>query len=136
MVKASSGGHSGLFARLIVYAIVLAAVMAVFHIVVASIGGGMVDQWAALALALAALVIVIGALILRSTLTTLPFAFFVFHVISYVLVAGSVAVHAFLADWAGTGGGGLVWMIALWSAGLLLHAFASVARRGFADADA
>lgn len=132
----SPGGRSGLFSRLIVYAIVLAAVMATFHIVVAQVGGGIVDQWSVLVLVAAALVIVIGALMFRRELTTLPFAFFIFHVISYVLVAGSVAVHAFLADWAGTWGGGLVWMMALWSAGLLLHAFASIARGGFADADA
>ncbi len=136
MSVSPGGRRSRLFSRMVIYALVLAAVMAAFHIVVAVVGAGIIDQWSVLALVAAAVVIILGALMFRRELTTLPFAFFVFHVISYVLVAGSVAVHAFVANWAGTWGGGLVWMVGLWSVGLLVHAFASISHGGFADADA
>lgn len=125
-----------LVVSLTVYAIILAAIMAAFHIIVATVGGGTVDQWSMLVLVAAALAIVVGAFTMRASLIRRPFAFFVFHVLSFVLVVGSISVHAFLTGWNGPGSGGLVWMVALWSLGLLVHAFASIARGGFADADA
>lgn len=128
--------HHSLVSSLTTYAIILASIMAAFHIVVATVGGGIVDQWSMLILAAAALAIVIGALSMRKSLTQRPFAFFVFHVLSFVLIVGSVSVHAFLAGWNSPVSGGLVWMVGLWSIGLLVHTFASIARGGFADADA
>lgn len=117
----------------LIYSAVLAAVMAGFHLIAAAAGG--IDAIAMAVLGLSAATIVVGALLLRTPLTRTPFAFFVFHVVSYLAVAGSVSLHAFSANWSGARGGGLAWMIGLWSAGLLVHAFASVARDGFADAD-
>ncbi|PFG29662.1 hypothetical protein [Paramicrobacterium agarici] len=131
-----SGEERSLVAGLTLYALVLAAVMVVFHVVVVTVGDGTVDQWSMLALAGAALTIVIGARVMRKNLIRRPFAYFVFHVLSFVLVVGSVSVHAFLAGWTGSISGGLVWMVGLWSIGLFVHAFASIARGGFADADA
>lgn len=134
MVEPNEG--RSLVLGLATYAIVLAVVMAAFHVVVATVGGGVVDQWAMIALAAAAITIVAGALVLRTMLVRRPFAFFVFHTVSYVIIVGSISVHAFLRGWDGSVGGGLVWMVGLWSVGLLVHAFASAARSGFADADA
>lgn len=124
-----------LLTSLIVYAVILAIVMAAFHILIA-MRSGIVSQWALIALIVAAAVIIAGSLVLRKVLRTRPFAFFIFHAVSYALVVGSIAVHAFLTDWAGAPGGGLIWMVGLWSIGLLVHAFASIAEGGFADADA
>lgn len=133
----SRAEHSrSLVTHLLIYTIVLAGAMAAFHIVVATVGGGTVDQWSMLVLAAAALVIIIGAVMMRTTLIRRPFAFFMFHVLSFVLVVGSVSVHAVIGGWTGPVSGGLVWMVGLWSIGLLVHAFASIARGGFADADA
>lgn len=117
----------------LIYGLVLSVVMAGFHLVAAGARG--IDLAALIVLALAAVTIAVAAVILRKPLTRAPYAFFVFHVVSYVVVAGSTSLHAFVADWAGARGGGLGWMIGLWSVGLLVHAFASVARNGFADAD-
>lgn len=117
-----------------IYAVVLGAVMVGFHLLAARVVGG-IDAAALAVLGLAAATISVGACVLRKPLTRAPFAFFVFHVVSYLMVAGSVSLHAFAADWAGARGGGLAWMIGLWSVGLFVHAFASLARNGFADAD-
>ncbi|WP_153009070.1 hypothetical protein [Microbacterium testaceum] len=118
---------------LLTYCLTLGAMMAGFHVVAARAGG--IDLASLVVLALAAATIAAATVILRKPLTGAPYAFFVFHVMSYVIVAGSVSLHAFVADWEGARGGGLAWMIGLWSVGLLVHAFASLARHGFADAD-
>ncbi|MEX0153346.1 hypothetical protein [Microbacterium sp. LMI1-1-1.1] len=118
---------------LLIYSVILASIMGGFHLLAARAGG--IDAVALVVLGLAAATVAIEALLLRRWLTRAPFAFFVFHVISYLTVAGSVSLHAFLTDWVGARGGGVGWMIAFWSAGLLVHAFASLARGGYADAD-
>lgn len=112
----------------------LAAVLAGFHLYVA-LGPHVVDVIALGILALAAVVIAVAVWVMRDALRVHPYAFLVVHVLCYVVIVGSLACHALVAP-AVASWGGLGWLAALWSIGLLVHCFASLRFSGFADADA
>lgn len=117
-----------------IYAGVLTGIMAVFHVYVAAVSQGLVDIIAFSILALDAAAILAFYALWRKRLKFNPYSFLMFHIIAYLITVGSLAVHAFLAPWASTDGsmsGGLVWMVALWTIGLLIHTFAAQASRGF-----
>lgn len=123
--------------RFLILGTVLVAVMNAFHLLIAyrhSVPHA--DVWALVSLGLAAVVIAIGSWLMRPGLSRRPYAFLVFHVVSYVVTVGSIAVHSLVASWPTQLNGGLVWMVGIWSIGLLVHSYASIAHRGFADADA
>lgn len=119
--------------QLLVFAGTLTVVMMAFHLYLNLATHGVTDIAALLILALAALVVAGFLLAWRTPLRRDPNTFFIFHVISYLIVAGTVSVHAFLVSWISRYylTGGLGWMVAIWSIGLFVHALATNSARGF-----
>jgi hypothetical protein len=122
--------------QLLVFAASLLVVMAVFHVYVSTITRGVVDVVAILILALAAVVMAVFLSVWRAALRLHPYSLLIFHTVAYLIVVASVSVHVFLAAAGGSDDrfrltGGLVWMVALWSLGLLVHVFAANSARGF-----
>ena len=102
----------------------LIATMTLFHVVIEM--RGMVDAWAFALLLLAAAITTTALRRLQDTFERQPVAFLLFHVVTYLVVAGTIAVHLVAAAWPATSNGGLVWMIGLWGVGLLVHSLASI----------
>lgn len=124
--------------RLLAFAGALSVVMAGFHLYVSRVTSGVVDIVAILILAVAAAVVVVFLLAWRAALRLNPYSLFIFHAIAYVIIVGSIAVHAFGAESAVDRfrlTGGLVWMVAMWSVGLFVHALAANASQGFDGAN-
>lgn len=85
-----------------------------------------IDQWSVALLVLAALVLAGTSRLLNAEFRAQPVAFLVFHVVAYLLVAGSLSVHVMAVGGDTNGVDGLKWMVACWGAGLLVHALATV----------
>lgn len=125
-------------ARLLVFGGSLTLVMLAFHLYLNLATHGGTDIVAILFLALAALVIAGFLSAWRTSLRLHPYSLLIFHTVSYLIVVGTVSVHAFPASGSGDRyrlTGGLVWMVAMWSIGLFVHALAANSAQGFDDVD-
>lgn len=99
-------------------------VMVVFHITVSM--RSVVDQWALALLLLAAMILAFAVRSVRFELRGEPALYLAFHVAAYLLVAGSIAVHAMTAASSVLAAAGMLWMVAGWGLGLLVHALSAV----------
>jgi len=111
-------------ARLTASLLAVTIVMVVFHVVVAMRSS--IDQWALALLLLVAALVALSGRVMRSEFRTAPTLSLAFHVATYLLVAGSIAVHAMAADESISGVSGLLWMVACWGVGLLVHTLSVV----------
>ncbi|MDQ1084897.1 MULTISPECIES: hypothetical protein [Microbacterium] len=107
-------------ALLVASLVMVAAVMTAFHVLL--IQRGSVDQWSVALLLLVAATLVGTLRVLRPEFLARPATFLVVHLVAYLLVAGSIAVHVMATGDQLNGARGLVWMVACWGAGLLVHA--------------
>ena len=124
---------------LVPYLGLLATVMIVFHGYLAFVSEGVVDLIAAAILVAAALLALVSYLRWRQRLAVHAFSLLVFHLLTFVIVVGSVSVHAFATSSSGANyrvSGGLVWLVGLWALGLFVHALAANSSRGFDGLDA
>lgn len=117
----------------------MVVIMTAFHLYLAFVSGGVVDLVAAVLLTAAAVAALVGYLRWRARLQFHAFSLLIFHLLSFVIVVGSVSVHAFATSPTGANyrvSGGLVWLVALWTIGLFVHALAANSSRGFDGLDA
>lgn len=120
------------------YAGGLAVTLALTHLVVGVLDDGRMSALAGLALAGVAVFVVVFLYLRRAAMAQRRYGYYLLHVIAFLLVNGSFALHALVRYSAGsteavTGGwrGVLFVMPLVWSVGLLVHTLGTLASRGY-----
>ena len=114
--------------NLMIYSGIMLGLMSIFLLLV-TLSHGSVTVLALAVLAVAAVVMVKAQRHISLTLGMNSMRTWLFHLLSFVVIVGTVGLYEVAAGFVGTMMGGLAWLVIGWGVGLVIHTVGMIADR-------